>query len=645
MELFVRASGTSRFWTIGRTLRVRFLEGDPALQRRIQEYAEQWNEYASIRFAFVGDGPAEIRVAFTPGAASWSAVGTDALLIPIDEPTMNFGWLTPSSDETEVSRVVLHEFGHALGCIHEHQHPDNGIPWDRDAVYRYYGGPPNNWSREDVDRNIFQKYSRSITQFSQFDPTSIMEYPVPEELTLGNFHIDWNRVLSGTDQQYAGVLYPSNPQPAATELTVGGAPVQASIGAGGEVDRYRFIVPADGRYVIESQGPTDVVMTLYGPNSETALLAEDDDSGQARNARIVRRLQRGTYYVRIRHYRPTSTGAYAIVVRAQQPVGVGRAPETLADFEGTLVCPNGHPFPAAAGVCPRDLPPSAAAAAAEAGPEPEEALRDVPAVAVAFVDQFVAYVDNGKAPRSAYGFGYTKKIGLVNHIPVCRTLTQLTNYFNGGAATGSTHFGVGRESAGDLIWGGVAIPCAPVHQYMPIVGPYSPWAQGIIRRSAACAIPPSPTIAGMRSGEPNEAFVSVENVAMSGRDGVTEPQFNSNVMLRAYCAAYFGHAIDPLTQLWHSEIDQKDRCFDPGWSGDLEDAMQDAAKRLLRGDISGLRGTRPAADTAPSGAAQGAQIALIEKVLRQDWSALQADVARLALAEDAGVEVKVSVGD
>src|SRR5215208_7425623 len=99
MELFVRASGTSGFWTIGRTLRVRFLEGDPALQRRIQEYAEQWNEYASIRFAFVGDGPAEIRVAFTPGAASWSAVGTDALLIPIDEPTMNFGWLTPDSSD------------------------------------------------------------------------------------------------------------------------------------------------------------------------------------------------------------------------------------------------------------------------------------------------------------------------------------------------------------------------------------------------------------------------------------------------------------------------------------------------------------------------------------------------------------------
>jgi len=44
-------------------------------------------------------------------------------------PTMNFGWLNEDSDEDEYSRVVLHEFGHSLSCIHEHQHPANGIPW------------------------------------------------------------------------------------------------------------------------------------------------------------------------------------------------------------------------------------------------------------------------------------------------------------------------------------------------------------------------------------------------------------------------------------------------------------------------------------------------------------------------------------
>ena len=31
--------------------------------------------------------------------------------------------------------------------------------------------------------------------------------------------------------------------------------------------------------MIDTRGPTDVVMKLFGPNSETALIAEDDDSG------------------------------------------------------------------------------------------------------------------------------------------------------------------------------------------------------------------------------------------------------------------------------------------------------------------------------------------------------------------------------
>jgi serralysin len=43
------------------------------------------------------------------------------------KPTMNYGWMTPDSSDDEVHRVVAHEFGHALGLIHEHQNPDTPI--------------------------------------------------------------------------------------------------------------------------------------------------------------------------------------------------------------------------------------------------------------------------------------------------------------------------------------------------------------------------------------------------------------------------------------------------------------------------------------------------------------------------------------
>jgi hypothetical protein len=211
----------------------------------------------------------------------------------------------------------------------------------------------------------------------------------------------------------------------------------------------------------------------------------------------------------------------------------------------------------------------------------------------AWLDRFVVWKDNGKPPRSNYAYDKWDyaKLGTVNHIPVCETLEQLDAYFCGGNAQGSTHFGTGRDYEGDFEAGGYSFPSARVSQYMATVGPYSPWAQGVIQNWGSCSIPAAPILGDyrMQSGEPNCAFLSNENVAMSGSDGVTDPQFNSNVMLRAWGALYFDHDITPYTQLWHAEIDRVDRCFDPGWEGALEDEMQAAANAVRVGDYSKMR--------------------------------------------------------
>jgi hypothetical protein len=56
-------------------------------------------------------------------------------------------------------------------------------------------------------------------------------------------------------------------------------------------------------------------MALYGPDSETKLIARDDDSGTGWNAKIVADLSPGTYYVRVKHYdSQNGTGAYSIKV-------------------------------------------------------------------------------------------------------------------------------------------------------------------------------------------------------------------------------------------------------------------------------------------------------------------------------------------
>src|SRR5438128_1710060 len=83
--------------------------------------------------------------------------GTDNLGIPKSRPTMNFGWLRDDTEDAEYERVVVHEFGHALGAIHEHQNPKGGIEWNLPAVYAYFAGPPNHWSKEETDLNVVGK--------------------------------------------------------------------------------------------------------------------------------------------------------------------------------------------------------------------------------------------------------------------------------------------------------------------------------------------------------------------------------------------------------------------------------------------------------------------------------------------------------
>ena len=306
------AALTGKLWKPGRTLRVHFLDGDPAIQKRIEPFAQEWTKYANVKLIFGNDPNAEIRISFRH-SGSWSYLGTDALTIPKTQPTMNYGWLTPATTNDEYSRVVIHEFGHALGCIHEHQNPATDIPWDRAAVYDYYGGPPNNWSKEQVDTNLFTRYGADITQFSAFDRESIMLYPIPNELTVGDFEVGWNRALSTTDKSFIGTLYPGIVKPE-NELTIDAPAINAEIGAFGEVDKYSFVVTTAGNYRMETEGDLDLVMSLFGPNNETRFLDQDDDSGRRLNARITRTLQPGLYHLKVRHHSERRKGVYKVGV-------------------------------------------------------------------------------------------------------------------------------------------------------------------------------------------------------------------------------------------------------------------------------------------------------------------------------------------
>ncbi|EMY34398.1 hypothetical protein D477_009875 [Arthrobacter crystallopoietes BAB-32] len=196
-------------WNVSQ-LTVGFLEGDPELQQRVLAVAREWTgqDMANLKFLEAEEANADIRIAFQQGDGSWSYLGTHAQQIPAGEPTMNYGWLTPESTDDDVRRVVLHEFGHAVGLIHEHQNPQKPIQWNRAAVIADLSGPPNNWDEQTIEHNIFRKYSAGDVTGTDTDKDSIMMYPIPQSWTLDGFSADLNSGLSSTDKEFIRSAYP-----------------------------------------------------------------------------------------------------------------------------------------------------------------------------------------------------------------------------------------------------------------------------------------------------------------------------------------------------------------------------------------------------------------------------------------------------
>jgi hypothetical protein len=172
-------------WKKGQRLRVTFLDGSATQRKRVRQKAIEWLDYANLKFEFKQSSQAEIRISFKA-----------------------------DTDDEEYRRVVVHEFGHAIGAVHEHQVPKGGIKWNLPAVYNYFSGPPNNWSKEDIDFNVIQKYSLNQLNGTAFDKKSIMLYRFPPQFILAPKSLaaagtNENTDLSTNDKKFVRKMYPT----------------------------------------------------------------------------------------------------------------------------------------------------------------------------------------------------------------------------------------------------------------------------------------------------------------------------------------------------------------------------------------------------------------------------------------------------
>lgn len=291
--------------------------GGPDQQQAVRDAFQAWKDInIGLEFEEVDlREEAEVRIGFLLGGGSWSYVGRDVIdLVPDhDKRTMNLGWNVTTAFGRD---TAIHEIGHTLGLRHEHQNPNSGIVWDEDSVYAYFTGPPNNWTREQTERNVLQKIHPRTVEGSDWDSDSIMHYSfgaglinLPEQFRGG---LRPEPGLSELDIDWARRFYP----PLAVEEEETLAPFEVQrIGIGpSEQVNFRIRPTFTRRYSIQTFGQSDVVMVLFEVrDGQPRFLAGDDDSGQDLNSRLQLRLVRGREYIlRVRLYYKDVSGETAV---------------------------------------------------------------------------------------------------------------------------------------------------------------------------------------------------------------------------------------------------------------------------------------------------------------------------------------------
>jgi hypothetical protein len=140
-----------------------------------------------------------LRVGFEKEKGSWSLVGLDHFFTT-GEVTLNLGWVDIAT--------IIHELGHVVGLIHEHQGPfGKPIEWDEPVVYKWaydtYG-----WDEKTTYDNIIHKYDKDTINGTSFDHDSIMLYFFPPELTKNKQGTSQNLRISKTDVYYINHMLP-----------------------------------------------------------------------------------------------------------------------------------------------------------------------------------------------------------------------------------------------------------------------------------------------------------------------------------------------------------------------------------------------------------------------------------------------------
>lgn len=249
-------------WKNGEVILVKFMNdiGSQGLRDRIMEYAKSWEQYANITFKFVPDNTPVTNIRVLLGSKKErlghnSQLGIGSNNVAQYLQTMNLDtsdFIDYTEYETQFKKggpflqwvrnkrgdiskytyadmyldvidykdpnvkwrynvmrgTTTHEFGHALGLLHEQSYP-NGIKWNKDTVYKYYA-KYQGWDKAKVDFNVLEASDFFYTNGTTYDPKSIMHYPVLAWQTIDGYTVGKNDVVSEGDKKIIAAMYPKD---------------------------------------------------------------------------------------------------------------------------------------------------------------------------------------------------------------------------------------------------------------------------------------------------------------------------------------------------------------------------------------------------------------------------------------------------
>ena len=204
-----------------------FLNGDDKQRALVREVALEWTKddaAKGVEWVFDNPNMKQIRIQFNGFGMSSSAIGTDALQYQDEKlATMRLSLVGGDTNKEEDRRRILHEFGHALGLMHEHQHPDTGYIFRTSQIFQDVVS--RGWCNDDrgyigdiqcllkIESQITLPFNKSYKcpGSSEFDDSSVMAYPIQQSWIYANKGpaIKSARTISVLDKKCVGSLYPS----------------------------------------------------------------------------------------------------------------------------------------------------------------------------------------------------------------------------------------------------------------------------------------------------------------------------------------------------------------------------------------------------------------------------------------------------